>query len=78
MFDWLRFIELRKAYIAIPAIETLEMIRHFLDTNGMPMPKPRYIYQEQDVRTWKYLDSNYNAKKKSTTIKQNYNPSFAY
>lgn len=32
--------------------ESLKMLRLFLDNNGVPMPKPKWHYDDKDESTW--------------------------
>jgi len=34
--------------------EALKMLRLFLDNSGIPMPRPKWIYDDQDQSTWLY------------------------
>ena len=55
VINWRTYELLKKEYLANRTKESLNNIRYWLDMNGMKMPKPRYIYDEKDVRTWKFL-----------------------
>lgn len=49
-----RFLHLK--HKTKPGKKTLESIRKFLDSNNIKMPRPKYIYKEEDKTTWKWLD----------------------
>lgn len=34
--------------------EALKMLRLFLDNSGIPMSRPKWVYDEQDQSTWLY------------------------
>ena len=35
---------------------SLTALRKFLDENGCKMPKPKYLHEEEDQTTWKWID----------------------
>lgn len=34
--------------------EALKMLRLFLDNSGIPMPRPKWVYDDHDQSTWLY------------------------
>lgn len=63
--------ELHYAYRHDPSDENLRNLRLFLDENSLKMPIPRYRYDKEDTRTWKYLE---NPEGKGTIV----NPKFKF
>lgn len=75
MFDWDVYKTLRKNYILNHTTENLNAIREFLDSCNMKMPKQKYVYEEENIHSWKYLDGVIEKKVHYTNV---LNPKFRY
>jgi hypothetical protein len=45
-------VTLKNSEIYLEYMENLKMLRLFLDNCGMPMPKPKWHYDDKDESTW--------------------------
>ncbi len=61
MICWRTYELLKREYFFYRTKESLDNIRYYLDINGYAMPKPKYIYKEDDISTWKFnIDGSLN------------------
>ena len=63
-----------------PTKKNFNKVRKYLDSVGMKMPQPKWIYNEGDKRTWKWLEGRLNIHlfTKKVTHVPVLNPEFAY
>ncbi len=45
-------VTLKHSEVFIQFQEDLKLLRLFLDNSGLPMPKPKWIYDDKDESTW--------------------------
>ena len=55
MINWQTYELLKKDYVKNRSKESLKNIRYYLDMHGYRMPKPEYLYRQEDRFSWKYL-----------------------
>ena len=59
--------------MVVEAQDKLEILRRYLDTNGIKMPLPKYVYNPEDKKTWGFLPAPVNSGHHRMTIR---NPNF--
>ena len=57
--------------------KALADIRNYLDSCGYLMPKPKWIYNADNIKTWKYLDAG-SLNMRTGELMQVLNPLFEY
>lgn len=80
MFNFDRYCELANEYINNHNDKTiLNKLRLYLDSCGFKLPEPKFIYNEEDIATHKFLDSDVIYKNgKIVGTKNILNPDFKY
>lgn len=75
VLKYLRLNEDCPAEMIAEAKIALEKLREHLDERGFKMPRPRYLYNHYDERTWQYVPTDVN---NGHTRMYRSNPNFMY
>jgi hypothetical protein len=80
MFNVKKYLTLRDNYIRDNSQLALAEVQNYLDSENLFMPAPKYLYDDGDKTTWRFLVGKIveNEHRKKTGYRNVYNPHFRY